>query len=147
MLRRKMPEHMEAFTKEHLDMVTREYERVNKEFETLKEHTLPMKDVKNIECIYISNLANDTNDGMLRSRFGQFGMVMSVQMIETHHAAIIKFHDSSCYTKALESSYLYGINLLQYRLRVTPIYNSSAKAERPPTVVPRAEVPRPILLF
>ncbi len=88
--------------------------------QTLKEHTLPMKDVKNIEYIY---LAEHTDEGMLHSRFGQFGTVQRIEIIPTHKAAIIEFARKESYGDTLRSSYLYGINLLKHRLRVTPIYN------------------------
>ena len=42
-------------------MVTGELKRVNAEYETLKEHTLPMKDIENID---VSNLAEHSNEGM-----------------------------------------------------------------------------------
>ena len=76
MIRKDMPDHMENSTKEHLSMLSSKYQQVNAEYETFKEHTLPTKNVNNIEYVYVSNLAEETTEGMLQSRFGQFGGVV-----------------------------------------------------------------------
>ena len=132
-----MPGHMDQNVKEHLSMLSTEFQKVSTDYETLKEHTVPLENIENIDYIYVSNINELTHEGDLWSRFGSIGTVLKACMIPSemtpsHRAAIIEFANKESYGKALRSSYLEGINLLKKRLRVTPIYNTSVVAANPP---------------
>ena len=129
MIRKEMLDHMEKNTKEHLSLVSSKYQRTRTKYKALKEHAIP-KVAGNIEYLHVSNLSECSTEGMLCSLFGQTGTVTRVHMIPFCNAAIVEMNKDS-YARTLERSYKCGINLLRHRLRITPIYDSSAAIEPP----------------
>lgn len=124
MLRMDMPDHLETNTEKHLSLVSSKYKDIEAKYENLKENTTESKAIK---FLYVSNLPAAAHYQMLHSRFGQFGVVSSIDMVPSRSAAIIEFATNGGYTKTLSAS-RYQINLLKHSLQVTPMYSSPGTA-------------------
>lgn len=118
LMRMEMQDHMENNVKEHLSLISSKYSEII---------AIGHIDLQRVEYIYVSNLPDHKScqKQLIKSCFGDIGAVECVQMIPYRNAAIVEFKDKQSYASALQQSHTVGINLLQHRLRVTPIHNSS----------------------
>jgi len=75
-----------------------------------------------IKYLCVTNLADSTNEQMLRSTFGQFGMVRNIEFNKDLLVAIIEFYTDDSAKNALARSKGKGITLKSHQLCLNPVY-------------------------
>lgn len=116
LLKGEVQEHSDKNVKGHLSLLSSKYKEIEAKYENLtKAHASG----EGIAYLYVSNLPVGVHEQMLRSRFGQFGVISRLDMVPARNSVIVEFEEKQCYTRVLESRH--SINLLKHRLIVTPI--------------------------
>lgn len=136
-LRRDMSQHREDYSEEHILMTVMKIEELEVENQLLKEQlqykeqelaVLRVKQrfssgpCKSSATILVSNLAPGTNKQMLKSTFGQFGLVEDIDYENRTHTARITFTSEESAKTALARSEGTGIKLLSQKLSLKAVY-------------------------
>lgn len=77
---------------------------------------------RDIRYLMVTNLPDIDDPNMVKSRFGQYGSVTSIELLCDRNSAIVEYSDIFEYRRAIGASENHGINLLKHRLHVYPIY-------------------------
>ena len=139
--RKDMDEHLQSNMEKHLDLVSLELEKQKLRQEILEDEKEDLfrtvlekvdkleeeiKDRGEIQFLVISNLPEDAlyDELKLKSRFGQYGQVSDVYLLDSSlNAGIVVYSSDASYQQALDSS-KYGIKLCKQLVKVTAVYTS-----------------------
>jgi len=115
-LRKNMDEHLKENMAVHLSMVKKKLRRLEDEKESKGR----------VSFLVISDLPDDAlSEQKLKSRFGMFGPLSTVKLLDLHlRAAIVMFIFEGAYDRVLEKSRKGGIKLCKEFVQVNPVYSA-----------------------
>ena len=136
--RRDMPQHREENSAEHIIMTMDKIEALERENASLKQR-LEMKEreliaarkmqtpvpaksaMEGSRILIVSNLADGTEEIMLKSTFGQFGLVKNIHFEKYSGFACVEYANETSVSAALSWSEGKGIKLLSNRLHLKTV--------------------------
>ena len=124
-----MKDHLESATQEHIILLSEKVKEMDSEIQRLKaENTakdlrismLTDSQVQNqatklgtqtqsSKKLFVMNLPSKADDNLVKSVFGQFGRVGSVELLRGGGMAIVEYAESASVTRALKKSCSTGI--------------------------------------
>ncbi len=137
--RRDMPQHRDDYSAEHIVMTMEKIEALERENAALKEQLLSKerelasfrihqkllsfsKPKGSIKHLMVSNLPQGTNEQMLKSTFGQFGLVEEIELKNSGEAHVEYCSEISAEAALSQSVDTAGIKLRKQTLHVRAIY-------------------------
>ncbi len=110
-----METHLNQNMARHLELVTQKLERLKESNQNKGE----------ISFLVISDLPDEALDEQkVKSRFGMFGPIEDVEILEERNAAIVEFICEESYETVLEASKEGSIKLCKEYVRANPVYIS-----------------------
>ena len=139
--RKDMESHLEKYTQKHLDLLNLKCERLedleeqNEKNccalqEKLDELEEEVKSKGQISFLVILDLPEDAHDEQkLKSRFGQYGQVANIHLLDSSlKAGIVVYSSPASYKKVIKSK-SNGIKLCKELVQATPVYTTQAEEE------------------
>ena len=120
-LRKDMESHLQENMQRHLDLVKEKLSRLEEEVENRGE----------VGFLVISDIPEDgLNEHKLKSRFGQFGTVERVQLLdEDLSAAIVEFSSPETYQIVIEESRRGNIKFCREYVQANPVYTTMTEED------------------
>ena len=120
-LRKDMESHLQENMQRHLDLVKEKLSKLEEEIKNRGE----------VSFLVISDIPEDgLNEHKLKSRFGQFGPVERVQLLdEDLSAAIVKFSFPETYQRVIEESRRGNIKLCREYVQANPVYTTMTEED------------------
>lgn len=109
--RKDMNDHLNQSMKDHLAMLKSEYSRLKLAHEEEKRRNTELKEMVEADQVFVENLSWGTTEQMLRSRFGQFGRLLSVKFYSDSYNAVVKYKDNYSINRLFQTYNSNGIKL------------------------------------
>ena len=114
-LRIDMEEHLKVYMADHLEMVKLKLRQLEEEKESKGK----------VDFLVISDLPDEADEHVLKSRFGMFGPLDFVELLDGDlNAGVVVYLDDHTYERVLWESRNGGIRLCREYVQVNPVYTT-----------------------